>query len=42
MALGGGGQIAPHVRATLSQWRDGFAMMARREIVGRVIFEPDG
>ena len=38
------GKIAPHVHARLplSQWRDGFAMMARREIVGRVIFEPDG
>jgi NADPH2:quinone reductase len=38
------GKITPHVheRLPLSQWRDGFDMMARREIVGRVIFEPDG
>ena len=38
------GKITPHVHARLplSQWRDGFDMMARREIVGRVIFEPDG
>ena len=38
------GKITPHVHACLplSQWRDGFAMMARREIIGRVIFEPDG
>ena len=38
------GKITPHVHACLplSQWRDGFDMMAKREIVGRVIFEPDG
>ncbi len=38
------GKITPHVHARLplSQWRDGFAMMAKREVVGRVIFEPDG
>ncbi len=38
------GKITPHVHARLplSQWRHGFAMMAKREIVGRVIFEPDG
>ena len=38
------GKITPqvHARLPLSQWRDGFDMMARREIVGRVIFEPDG
>jgi NADPH2:quinone reductase len=38
------GKISPHVHARLplSQWRDGFQMMANREIVGRVIFEPDG
>ena len=38
------GKITPHVHARLplSQWRDGFDMMARREIVGRVIFEPNG
>ena len=38
------GKITPHVHARLplSQWRDGFDMMAKREIVGRVIFEPDG
>ena len=38
------GKITPHVHARLplSQWRDGFDMMARREIVGRVVFEPDG
>ena len=37
-------KITPHIHARLplSAWRDGFAMMARREIVGRVIFEPDG
>jgi len=37
------GKINPHVHAQLplSQWRDGFAMMARREVVGRVIFCPD-
>lgn len=37
------GKISPHVHAQLplSQWRDGFAMMARREVVGRVIFCPD-
>ena len=38
------GKITPHVHACLplAQWRDGFDMMAKREIVGRVIFEPDG
>ena len=38
------GKITPHVHARLplSQWRQGFAMMAKREIVGRLIFEPDG
>jgi NADPH2:quinone reductase len=38
------GKITPHIHARLplSQWRDGFQMMANREIVGRVIFEPDG
>ena len=38
------GKISPHVHARLplTDWRDGFAMMGKREIVGRVIFEPDG
>ena len=37
------GKISPHVHARLplSDWREGFAMMAAREIIGRVIFEPD-
>ncbi len=37
------GKISPHVHARLplSDWRDGFEMMANREIVGRVIFEPE-
>ena len=36
------GKISPHVHARLplSEWREGFAMMAAREIIGRVIFEP--
>ena len=36
------GKISPHVHAEipLADWRDGFAMMAKREIVGRVIFTP--
>jgi NADPH2:quinone reductase len=36
------GKITPHVHAQipLAEWRDGFAMMAKREIVGRVIFTP--
>lgn len=40
--LAAAGKISPHVHARLplSQWREGFAMMANREIIGRVIFEP--
>ena len=36
------GKITPHVHAQipLAEWRDGFTMMAKREIVGRVIFTP--
>lgn len=36
------GKIAPHVHGVLplSQWRDAFAMMQNREVVGRVILDP--
>ena len=40
--LAADGKITPHVHAKipLADWRDGFAMMTKREIVGRVIFTP--
>ena len=36
------GQITPHIDRVLplSDWREGFAAMAAREIVGKVLFEP--
>ena len=36
------GQITPHIDRVLplSDWREGFAAMAAREIVGKVVFEP--
>ena len=42
--LAADGKISPHVHARLplAEWRMGFDMMARREIIGRVIFEPAG
>lgn len=37
------GRIAPAIDRTLplSRWREGFAAMANRELVGKVVFEPD-
>jgi NADPH2:quinone reductase len=36
------GQLTPRVHAELplDRWRDAFAMMARREVVGRVVIAP--
>lgn len=43
-ALAGSGDIRPHVCAqvALADWRDAFAMMATRQVVGRVIICPQG
>ena len=41
-ALAAAGQIRPHVHAALdlADWRDGFAMIERREVVGKVVLKP--
>jgi NADPH2:quinone reductase len=38
------GRIHPTIDRTLrlSRWREGFEAMARRELVGKVVFEPEG
>ena len=40
MALNGEAQPHVHAALPLSEWREGFAMMERREVVGRVVLEP--
>lgn len=41
-ALAASGAIGPHVHASLPlhQWRDGFAMLVNREVVGKVVLLP--
>ncbi len=41
-ALAAAGQIRPHVHAALdlADWREGFAMIERREVVGKVVLKP--
>ena len=41
-ALAAAGQIRPHVHAALDlgEWRKGFAMLERREVVGKVVLKP--
>lgn len=41
-ALAAAGKIRPHVHASLdlSDWREGFAMLERREVVGKVVLKP--
>lgn len=41
-ALAAAGTIRPHVHATLdlADWREGFAMLERREAVGKVVLRP--
>lgn len=41
-ALAADGGIRPHVHAALdlSDWREGFAMLERREVVGKVVLRP--
>lgn len=41
-ALAAEGRIRPHVHATLdlADWREGFAMLERREVVGKVVLRP--
>jgi NADPH2:quinone reductase len=41
-ALAAAGKIRPHVHASLdlADWRDGFAMLERREVVGKVALKP--
>lgn len=41
-ALASAGQIRPHVQAALdlADWREGFAMLERREVVGKVVLKP--
>ena len=43
-ALAAQGAIRPHVHAALplSEWRQGFAMLAQRQVVGKVVFLPQG
>ena len=43
-ALAARGAIRPHVHAALplSQWREGFDMLATRQVVGKVVLVPDG
>ena len=43
-ALAEDGRITPAIDRTLplSRWREGFAAMARRELVGKVVFTPGG
>lgn len=41
-ALATAGKIRPHVHASLdlADWREGFAMLERREVVGKVVLKP--
>lgn len=41
-ALAAGGKIRPHVHASLdlADWREAFAMLERREVVGKVVLKP--
>ena len=41
-ALAAAGRIRPHVHASLdlADWREGFAMLERREVVGKVVLRP--
>lgn len=41
-ALAAAGEIRPHVHAALdlAEWRTGFAMLERREVVGKVVLKP--
>lgn len=41
-ALAVAGKIRPHVHASLdlADWREGFAMLERREVVGKVVLKP--
>src|SRR3546814_11296723 len=41
-ALAAAGRIRPHVHAALelADWREGFAMLERREAVGKVVLRP--
>ncbi|WP_312846646.1 zinc-binding dehydrogenase [Sphingopyxis sp. PET50] len=41
-ALAAEGRIRPHVHAALdlADWREGFAMLERREVVGKVVLKP--
>ena len=41
-ALANEGRIRPHVHASLdlAEWREGFAMLERREVVGKVVLRP--
>jgi len=41
-ALAADGKIRPHVHAALdlADWREGFAMLERREVVGKVVLRP--
>ncbi len=41
-ALAVAGRIRPHVHASLdlAEWREGFAMLERREVVGKVVLKP--
>jgi len=41
-ALASEGKIRPHVHAALdlADWREGFAMLERREVVGKVVLKP--
>ena len=43
-AMVAAGRIRPKVDRVLplSRWREGFEAMARRELVGKVVFEPEG
>ncbi len=40
--LAADGKIRPHVHAVLdlTEWRDGFAMLEQREVVGKVVLKP--
>ena len=41
-AMAAAGQIRPHVHAALdlADWREGFAMLERRAVVGKVVLKP--
>ena len=44
LALAAEGSINPHIDRVLplSRWREGFAAMAARQVIGKVVFEPGG